>query len=278
PGASVTVDGRPIAGKTPVEVEVAAGNRHEVRVSLPGYRTWSDYVAVKPSRKLLVTARLEKVRQLAGGRLATFNLRSMPPGAAFYLDGKRLRGNRITLKPGRTYNLTARLKGYSSWSRKITPRPGQNESVEARLVPSQSGAGPAIVSINSKPWATVYIDGALVGTTPVANLKLLAGKHRIRLVNSELKAEKRFTLELRSGQRVVKKVEFAKGKLLVKANPWAHVFINGRKVGTTPLPPQPLYEGRYKVVLKYPPLGREEEKTVTITEGKTTMVTANFLK
>lgn len=35
--------------------------------------------------------------------------------------------------------------------------------------------------MSSVPWAELYVDGRLVGNTPVADLRLQAGRHRLRL-------------------------------------------------------------------------------------------------
>ena len=35
--------------------------------------------------------------------------------------------------------------------------------------------------MSSVPWAELYVDGRLVGNTPIMNLRLPAGQHRLRL-------------------------------------------------------------------------------------------------
>jgi serine/threonine protein kinase len=40
---------------------------------------------------------------------------------------------------------------------------------------------PALVVVSSVPWAELYVDGRLVGNTPVMDLQLRAGRHRLRL-------------------------------------------------------------------------------------------------
>lgn len=42
-------------------------------------------------------------------------------------------------------------------------------------------APPARMVVSSVPWAELYVDGRLVGNTPVADLRLPAGRHRLRL-------------------------------------------------------------------------------------------------
>jgi len=50
-----------------------------------------------------------------------------------------------------------------------------------RPLPPAPPAPPARVVVSSVPWAELYVDGRLVGNTPVADLRLQAGRHRLRL-------------------------------------------------------------------------------------------------
>lgn len=47
--------------------------------------------------------------------------------------------------------------------------------------PPAPRAPPALVVVSSVPWAELYVDGRLVGNTPVVGLRLKAGRHRLRL-------------------------------------------------------------------------------------------------
>jgi len=40
---------------------------------------------------------------------------------------------------------------------------------------------PSFISANARPWATVYLDGRMVGTTPMQDLEIAAGTHTVRL-------------------------------------------------------------------------------------------------
>jgi serine/threonine protein kinase len=63
---------------------------------------------------------------------------------------------------------------------------------------------PGRLFLNTQPWTTVYIDGKHVGTTPIQGLKLAAGKHRIRLVNTKQKVSRTITVRIRSGKSLRK--------------------------------------------------------------------------
>jgi hypothetical protein len=54
-----------------------------------------------------------------------------------------------------------------------------------------------IVHINALPWAEVWIDGALVGETPLANLSLVIGEHEVMFRHPTL-GERRSTAIVRA--------------------------------------------------------------------------------
>ncbi len=67
----------------------------------------------------------------------------------------------------------------------------------------------------------------------------------------------------------VKKME---GRLKVVVEPWAEIYLDGVKIGETPLAARRLPEGKYQVLLKNPQMGRRLKKTVLIIAGKDTLV------
>jgi serine/threonine protein kinase len=90
-----------------------------------------------------------------------------------------------------------------------------SSSREARAVPDQAPAGPTrttpskreaikprpssgFVNVYAEPWADVWIDGKLIGTTPIMRARIEAGEHRLELRNPSFPSlEKR--LHIRKG-------------------------------------------------------------------------------
>jgi len=54
-------------------------------------------------------------------------------------------------------------------------------------------------AIQAIPWARVYVDGRLFGETPLTNVKLPVGTHRVRFVNDPLGLERTVTVSVRAG-------------------------------------------------------------------------------
>ena len=283
PGARVTMDGKPVAGTTPLVIPKVSANRsHTLRASLEGRQDWSKTFKLQPNQHLKLEGELpEKKAPDPRAKPAVYTLRSKPRGAKFYLDGKPVSSRKLRLAPGGSHLLTARLSGYKEYSERLNPSKGERRRITARLDKKTAEVvrgGKARLSIDCTPWAAVYIDGKHIGTTPVAGYEITAGPHTLRLVNNQLHSSKTVKITAKPGESIRKSIEFQKGFLQVRAKPWAHVRIHGKKIGTTPFEAKELYEGTYTVVLENPTLGQTMERKVVIKPGKTAVLTANFLE
>jgi eukaryotic-like serine/threonine-protein kinase len=65
------------------------------------------------------------------------------------------------------------------------------------------------------------------------------------------------------------------GKLELRIRPFAEVYLDGKKLGETPLPPVPATVGKHKLRLVNPTLGKDVEVDVTVT-GASTVFKYNF--
>src|SRR4029077_1754014 len=60
---------------------------------------------------------------------------------------------------------------------------------------------PALLSVNSVPWGSVFVDGQPVGNTPQIDHQVPAGSHRLRVERDGFRPYERL-IELASGQRL----------------------------------------------------------------------------
>jgi serine/threonine-protein kinase len=63
---------------------------------------------------------------------------------------------------------------------------------------------------------------------------------------------------------------------MVQVAPWADVFVDGQKVGTTPFAPIELPAGRHEVRLENGPLHVVRKMAVQVRAGKTAVVKATL--
>ena len=68
----------------------------------------------------------------------------------------------------------------------------------------------------------------------------------------------------------------APGYLSIDARPWASVFVDGQRVGDTPLGALPVEPGRHVVKLVNPDTGKQHEEKVTVRPGETRTLKADL--
>lgn len=118
-------------------------------------------------------------------------VRSSPAGARVMVDGKDVGVTPVTLRDVNRGAHTVRLthEGYRSTERRVTisaTRPSQSlqlDLVRERTEPARARSGEAgSILVDSRPsGASVFIDGRLVGRTPVVLPAVAAGEHALHL-------------------------------------------------------------------------------------------------
>jgi formylglycine-generating enzyme required for sulfatase activity len=127
PGATISVNGEEL-GLTPATLEILQG-RHEILLTLPGYKAWRTKLDV-PANDELAVPRAEL--EAAEGRL----LVTTRPGNANILVDKQFAGRselELYLAPGKTYQIEAFKAGYRNASKSVTIISGQQQSLNLTL-------------------------------------------------------------------------------------------------------------------------------------------------
>jgi len=131
-GASVTVNGV-FRGTAPLELDLAPGAEHEVKVSAAGHATFTTEVEISSGRRSDIRAVLEIL-------VGEVTITSLPPRAELWIDGVPSGTTDQTVElEARPHQIEVRLEGYVSFRTVLTPEPGLPQTVQATL----KEAGPA---------------------------------------------------------------------------------------------------------------------------------------
>ena len=130
-GANVTLDGE-FQGQTPVSLQLTPGSPHRLAVFKPGYKRFNDTVQLSAGatdqRAVTLLAQLGEVR-----------FRISPSTAVLSINGiRRGKGSQTLSLPAVEHTVRVSLDGYSSVTRKVTPRPGLEQSVDVQLQTQQA--------------------------------------------------------------------------------------------------------------------------------------------
>jgi hypothetical protein len=157
--------------------------------------------------------------------------------------------------------------------RRSVPPPGD------RLTANKTEIGR--LSLNSRPWGRVWIDGRDIGSnTPLVDYLLPAGKHAV-IVYPPTSKKMQAGVEIRPGETTslvllpdkLPADKTVNGWLTVNTRPWSEVAVDGEHIGMTPLR-RKIAPGKHEVKVSF---GHGESKTVivNIEPGKTMRVVIN---
>jgi hypothetical protein len=192
-----------------------------------------------------------------------------PPGIRVSLDRKPIGETpiRIDVPPGRKV-LTFMTSG-GEVIRSVRIVAGKTETLD---IPVFSGW----VSVLAPIVLTVAADGKNIGSTEQSRLILPPGKHQLTLTNKELGYTATQDVEIEPGEVKTVSVD-PKGPVNLNAAPWAEVWLDGQKLGDTPLASTLVPLGIREFVFKNPQFGERKVNT-TIKAANNPPVTVDFNK
>ena len=125
-GASVTIAGK-YYGVSPVKVKLPPGSGYRLSVNKAGYKPLNRSISVRSEEGQSLSLNLTP-------NLGTVRFLSVPPKADIYVGDKRVgqAGQKIDL-PAVAQTVEFRKAGYAVYSVEVTPRPGFEQSVSARM-------------------------------------------------------------------------------------------------------------------------------------------------
>ena len=191
-GDKVFIDGREV-GETPFKLSVASA-AHSIRVmarqsAAPGPA--APVAAAAPP----TDARAASVIAAAAQKQRSGGLRLTSPIELQVLEGERVLGS----SADGPIVASAGVHQLDFVNTAIGFRSRQTVTIKAgEIIPMKVQPPDGRVSINALPWAQVWIDGNLVGETPLANLTVAPGEHEITFRHPQL-GERRETAIVKSG-------------------------------------------------------------------------------
>ena len=278
-GLDVVMAGKSL-GKTPLTTSLAPGS-YEVQVgTAPDARTLKVNVAAGMS----VVQHLE----FAGGAAATgaaatggLRVQTEPARLQVLVDGVAKGAAPVVidqLVPGEHEVSVRTSSGVIRRTVNVKPRETLSLIVSSTAAPVNPGVVPAgWISVTSPVPLQLREDGELIGTTESDRLMLPAGDHDLELSNAALGFTAKRTVRVTAGKTTATKVDLPNGTLSLNATPWAEVWIDGERVGDTPIGNLTRRIGSHEVLFRHPELG-ERRETVVIAVGKPARIGVDLRK
>jgi hypothetical protein len=277
-GAQVKIDGE-LRGITPLSLSIAGG-AHVMEIAAG---TEPRVIPISVIAGQTLAQYVELVGVSALGRLS---IQSSPVGATVLLDGQPRGVTPLELPDvsAGQHELVLDLKGQRV-RQTVSVATGITTTVDLPVtaVPiDAAGMFPAAVTTTGSllvqaPFEMKVFEGdALLGVTG-SRLTLPPGPHTLEIVSETLSFRTPTSVEIVAGKTSRLPVKLPKGTAHLNATPWAEVWVDGEKVGETPLGNLALTIGPHEIVFKHPELG-EQAHAATVTAAAPLRLSANLNK
>jgi hypothetical protein len=172
-GARVFLDGTDL-GEAPIDIKDIRPGPHVIEVKAPGYISGEKRVTVSAGSSEVLKFDLMPA---ASGAVGTLKVVSPVPEAVVFIDGENVGQVPQTreVSAGEHF-VVVQQKGYKTFEQKIRIEPGQTMTVTAELK-----AIGALQVLSNPAGAQVYINGELIGPTPLRLDDLDAGEHVVKI-------------------------------------------------------------------------------------------------
>lgn len=223
----------------------------------------------------------------------TLVITTSPAGALALIDGREIGTTPVTVpvSPGShtlelrgggepksipvTMTAGARVEQYIELPAPATEpsasAPAGHAAASGSASPTPVPAVPAAVptgwlAVRTPVELTIEEDGRVIGTS-AAKVSLPAGAHAVVLRNDALGFRVSRTIQVTADKVASAAVEMPNGVVALNALPWAEVWLDGKRLGETPIGNLAVPIGTHQVVMRHPDLGeRTQPLTVSLTE------------
>lgn len=159
--------------------------------------------------------------------------------------------------------------------RTLAPPPRPKPVPVAAPKPAPPGALSGWLRVEVPVPMRISEDGRLLGTTDVDRLMLPTGDHVLDLRSDELQFSTRLMVTIKAGETSFLPVRLPSASISINAKPWAEAWVDGERVGDTPIGTLMRTIGRHEVVLRHPELG-ERRVPVLVTLAQPARVSVDF--
>jgi hypothetical protein len=258
-GAAVVIDGQQ-RGMSPLSLQLKPG-RHVVELVTDGdVRT----IPVTITAGGQVSQFIEIPR--AASALGELQIRTEPAGAQVTVDGRVLGRSPLTaegLTPGQ-HTVTVENE-LGPVTQRVTIEAGTTASLVVPMTTPRNAPVSGWISVSAPVDVQLYENQRLLGSSQTDRIMVPVGRHDLEVVNEALGYRAAKTVNVSPGQTANIRLDLPKAPMALNAVPWAEAWVDGERVGETPIGSVQVSIGPHEVVFRHPELGeRRVITTVTL--------------
>ncbi|HEX4348715.1 MAG TPA: PEGA domain-containing protein [Vicinamibacterales bacterium] len=259
-GAATIVDGE-ARGMTPMTLTLTAGPHVVELRAAGGGAPRSIPVTITEGTQSSQYIELPK----SGPTLGQLQVRTEPAGADVTVDGvPRGRAPALVADLAAGDHIVVVTSELGSMKQNVTIEAGVTASLVMPLSAPEGAPVSGWISVSAPLELQVFEHDRLLGTSQTDRIMVAAGKHDFDFVNDTVGFRTTKTMLVAAGKTAAMKIDLPKGTIALNATPWAEVWIDGEKIGETPIGNYSLPIGSHDVVFRHPDLG-EQHHTALVT-------------
>jgi hypothetical protein len=259
-GVAVVIDGQP-RGFTPLTLTLTPG-AHTLELLADG-EPRTIPLAITAGGTMSQFIELPKPGAVTG----QLQVRTEPSGARVTVDGVA-RGVAPLMVEGLTpgAHTVVLASDLGSVTHAVTVEAGATASLVAPMTAPQGGPLSGWIAVAAPADVQVYENDRLLGSSRSDRIMVSVGRHELEVVNEALGYRTTRTVNVSPGQVAPVRLDWPKGALAINAQPWAEVWIDGERLGETPIGNVAVPIGPHDVVFRHPEFGEQVVRTtVTLT-------------
>ena len=288
----VYIDGKKRAEETPVTLDrLGAGAEHVLRITREGHL--DEIFAFTVGAGELKDLEIE-MQPAGASEMGRLSIGSEPSRMRVEIDGEFVGRSDIqglSLPAGEPIEVVVTDPKLGRWERRVVLRGGTHKEIKAYLglaarmepkdtepeAPEDVLKGKATLTVTTKPPTQVRVRGKVLGQTPMTDLGLRPGVVTVAMTSEEPRISFKQTVTLEAGKTASIDMTIPSGKVSVSSEEPAEVYIDGAKVGDTPLKATSLYSGTHRVRVRSA-AGSERVYVLRIRGGEDRSIVARFAK
>jgi len=257
PGAEVRIDNA-VRGTTPLTLNLAEGrhslvvqhgsNSKQLNVEIAANATNSyhiEWAAAAPLAAPLQTGSLSVL--------------SDPPGSAVTVDGSSRGQTPLTIRDLTAGRHEVLVKSSdTTYQRFVEVEASATASLVVGGAPSATPSW-GWISLNTPFPVQVQEAGRVVGTSEIERIMLPPGRHELDFVAAEFGFRQTSEMRISAGRGAPVSLTIPRVAMNINALPWAEVFIDGTRIGDTPLANVMETIGEHEIVFRHPQLGEKRQ-------------------
>jgi hypothetical protein len=267
-GLDVVIAGKAV-GRTPTTVSLAPGS-YDVQLG-PAATGRTIKVTMTPGASIVQHVEMPPPADDPATAVGALRIHTEPAKLPVLIDGVERGVSPLTvegIQPG-DHEVTVRsASGALRRSVKVQPRETVSLIISSAIAPPDASAVAAgWLSLTASVPLQLREAGKIIGTTESDRLMLPAGDHDLELANDALGYRTQRKVHINAGKTTAARIDLPNGTLSLNASPWAEVFVDGERVGETPIGNLTRPIGRHEVIFRHPELGERRETIVVTTQG-----------